>query len=176
MSSPTDPILLRKPHWPSRLLARELGVSNVTVAKVWKDWAGALQPWRSETFKSGPGGRQGRTPRLRPGPVRVPVARPRAAQRRGGADRTFHPPPGYSCLLSSVLPAPPAAPTATANAPSANGTWAYPRSRTGRQDAKTARDQQGWAEQNQRRCGPGGCIAVLATLSRTSHVSIHGAG
>jgi len=36
-------------HWSSRLLARELGVSHVTVAKVWKDWD--LQPWRIETFK-----------------------------------------------------------------------------------------------------------------------------
>ena len=36
-------------HWSSRLLARELGISNVAVAKVWRDWG--LQPWRSETFK-----------------------------------------------------------------------------------------------------------------------------
>ncbi len=36
-------------HWSSRLLAGELGVSHVTVAKVWKDWD--LQPWRVETFK-----------------------------------------------------------------------------------------------------------------------------
>ena len=36
-------------HWSSRLLGAELGVSNVTVAKVWKRWG--LQPWRVETFK-----------------------------------------------------------------------------------------------------------------------------
>jgi len=36
-------------HWSSRLLARELGISNVAVANVWRDWG--LQPWRSETFK-----------------------------------------------------------------------------------------------------------------------------
>ena len=36
-------------HWSSRLLGRELGISNVAVAQVWKKWG--LQPWRSETFK-----------------------------------------------------------------------------------------------------------------------------
>ncbi len=36
-------------HWSSRLLAAELGLSNVTVAKVWRKWN--LQPWRTETFK-----------------------------------------------------------------------------------------------------------------------------
>ena len=36
-------------HWSSRLLARELGVSNVKVADVWREYG--LQPWRSETFK-----------------------------------------------------------------------------------------------------------------------------
>src|SRR5512146_2284087 len=36
-------------HWSSRLLGRELGLSNVTVAKVWKKWD--IQPWRTETFK-----------------------------------------------------------------------------------------------------------------------------
>src|SRR5512143_965715 len=36
-------------HWSSRLLAREMGVSNVTIAKVWRKWG--LQPWRTETFK-----------------------------------------------------------------------------------------------------------------------------
>ena len=36
-------------HWSSRLLGAELGLSNVTVAKVWKKWK--LQPWRAETFK-----------------------------------------------------------------------------------------------------------------------------
>ena len=36
-------------HWSSRLLAKELKVSNVAVAKVWRKWG--LQPWRTETFK-----------------------------------------------------------------------------------------------------------------------------
>ena len=36
-------------HWSSRLLGAELGLSNVTIAKVWKKWG--LQPWRVETFK-----------------------------------------------------------------------------------------------------------------------------
>lgn len=35
-------------HWSSRLLAGELGCSNVTVAKAWRDWG--LRPWKSETF------------------------------------------------------------------------------------------------------------------------------
>ena len=36
-------------HWSSRLLARELRVSNVKVADVWREYG--LQPWRAETFK-----------------------------------------------------------------------------------------------------------------------------
>jgi transposase len=36
-------------HWSSRLLAAELGLSNVKVAKVWREYG--LQPWRSESFK-----------------------------------------------------------------------------------------------------------------------------
>src|SRR5262252_841662 len=36
-------------HWSSRLLAREMGVSNVKVADVWREYG--LQPWRRETFK-----------------------------------------------------------------------------------------------------------------------------
>jgi transposase len=36
-------------HWSSRLLARELGVSNVKVADVWREYG--LQPWRRETFR-----------------------------------------------------------------------------------------------------------------------------
>ncbi len=37
-------------HWSSRLLADHLGgISNVWVAKIWRDWK--LQPWRTETFK-----------------------------------------------------------------------------------------------------------------------------
>lgn len=37
-------------HWSSRLLGKELGISNVTVAKVWKKWG--IQPWLIETLKS----------------------------------------------------------------------------------------------------------------------------
>ena len=36
-------------HWSSRLLAHELGISNVAVANVWRKWG--LQPWRTQTFK-----------------------------------------------------------------------------------------------------------------------------
>jgi len=36
-------------HWSSRLLGRELGISNVAVANVWREWG--LQPWRTTTFK-----------------------------------------------------------------------------------------------------------------------------
>jgi hypothetical protein len=36
-------------HWSSRLLAAELGVSNVKIADVWREWG--LQPWRTESFK-----------------------------------------------------------------------------------------------------------------------------
>jgi transposase len=36
-------------HWSSRLLAAELGLSNVKVAKVWREYG--LQPWRTESFK-----------------------------------------------------------------------------------------------------------------------------
>ena len=36
-------------HWSSRLLAAELGISNVWVARIWRKWG--LQPWRRETFK-----------------------------------------------------------------------------------------------------------------------------
>jgi len=36
-------------HWSSRLLAKELGIGNGTVAKIWRRWD--LQPWRVETFK-----------------------------------------------------------------------------------------------------------------------------
>ena len=36
-------------HWSSRLLAAELGISNVKVADVWREWG--LQPWRAESFK-----------------------------------------------------------------------------------------------------------------------------
>src|SRR5436189_234493 len=36
-------------HWSSRLMAAELGISNVKVADVWREWG--LQPWRAESFK-----------------------------------------------------------------------------------------------------------------------------
>jgi transposase len=36
-------------HWSSRLLAAELGISNVKVADVWREYG--LQPWRAGTFK-----------------------------------------------------------------------------------------------------------------------------
>ena len=36
-------------HWSSRLLAAELGLSNVKVADVWREYG--LQPWRAGTFK-----------------------------------------------------------------------------------------------------------------------------
>jgi transposase len=36
-------------HWSSRLLADELGISNVWVARIWRKWG--LQPWRRESFK-----------------------------------------------------------------------------------------------------------------------------
>ncbi len=36
-------------HWSSRLLAKELGLSNVKVAEVWREYG--LQPWRTETFQ-----------------------------------------------------------------------------------------------------------------------------
>jgi hypothetical protein len=36
-------------HWSTRLLARELGVSRNTVARIWREYG--VQPWRAETFK-----------------------------------------------------------------------------------------------------------------------------
>ena len=36
-------------HWSTRLLAAELGLSNVKVARVWREYG--LQPWRAGTFK-----------------------------------------------------------------------------------------------------------------------------
>ena len=36
-------------HWSSLLLASQLGISNVWVARIWRKWG--LQPWRRETFK-----------------------------------------------------------------------------------------------------------------------------
>ncbi len=43
------PAKLGVTHWSSRLLAKELGIGNATVAKIWRQWN--LQPWRVETFK-----------------------------------------------------------------------------------------------------------------------------
>jgi len=36
-------------HWSSRLLGRQLGISDATVARAWRAYR--VQPWRSETFK-----------------------------------------------------------------------------------------------------------------------------
>jgi len=36
-------------HWSARLLARHLGTSFATVARIWRKWK--LQPWRVQTFK-----------------------------------------------------------------------------------------------------------------------------
>jgi hypothetical protein len=43
------PARLGVTHWSSRLLAKELGIGNATVAKIWRRWD--LQPWRVETFE-----------------------------------------------------------------------------------------------------------------------------
>jgi transposase len=43
------PVRLGVTHWSSRLLAAELGISNVWVARIWRKWG--LQPWRRQTFK-----------------------------------------------------------------------------------------------------------------------------
>ena len=36
-------------HWSTRLLAGQLGISDATVAKAWRDYG--VQPWRSESFR-----------------------------------------------------------------------------------------------------------------------------
>ena len=36
-------------HWSSRILAGQLGISHVTVTKIWKRWG--LKPWKLQTFK-----------------------------------------------------------------------------------------------------------------------------
>jgi transposase len=36
-------------HWSARLLAKHLGISFASVARIWREWK--LQPWRRETFK-----------------------------------------------------------------------------------------------------------------------------
>jgi len=43
------PELLGVTHWSSRLLAKQLGISDFTISTTWKKWG--LQPWRRETFK-----------------------------------------------------------------------------------------------------------------------------
>src|SRR5918993_616594 len=43
------PTTLGVTHWSSRLLAAELGVSNFTVARVWREYN--LKPWQIQTFK-----------------------------------------------------------------------------------------------------------------------------
>jgi transposase len=43
------PTALAVTHWSSRLLARQLGISDATVARAWRAYR--VQPWRSETFK-----------------------------------------------------------------------------------------------------------------------------
>ena len=43
------PAQLGVTHWSSRLLADQLGICNVWVARIWRKWG--LQPWRRETFK-----------------------------------------------------------------------------------------------------------------------------
>jgi hypothetical protein len=35
-------------HWSTRFLARELGVSRDTIARIWREYG--IQPWRAETF------------------------------------------------------------------------------------------------------------------------------
>src|SRR6476620_3812071 len=36
-------------HWSSRILRKQLGISNVTVAKIWKRWG--IKPFKQDTFK-----------------------------------------------------------------------------------------------------------------------------
>ena len=36
-------------HWSSRLLGKELGIGDATVARAWRRYG--VQPWRRETFK-----------------------------------------------------------------------------------------------------------------------------
>jgi transposase len=43
------PARLGVTHWSSRLLADQLGISNVWIARIWRKWG--LQPWKRETFK-----------------------------------------------------------------------------------------------------------------------------
>src|SRR4051812_3551355 len=43
------PAALAVTHWSSRLLGRQLGISDATVARAWRAYR--VQPWRRETFK-----------------------------------------------------------------------------------------------------------------------------
>jgi transposase len=43
------PASLGVTHWSSRLLARRLGTSHVTIAEAWKRYG--VKPWKAETFK-----------------------------------------------------------------------------------------------------------------------------
>jgi transposase len=43
------PVSLGVTHWSSRLLAKRLGTSHVTIAEAWKRYG--VKPWRAETFK-----------------------------------------------------------------------------------------------------------------------------
>ena len=43
------PAALAVTHWSSRLLGRQLGISDATVARAWRAYR--VQPWRSQTFK-----------------------------------------------------------------------------------------------------------------------------
>ncbi|MGH4012854.1 MAG: helix-turn-helix domain-containing protein [Pseudonocardiaceae bacterium] len=64
-------------HWSSRLLAKELGISNATVARIWRKWG--IQPDRVEAFRCtidpevDPGGAEiYRNPPERPAPYLAP--------------------------------------------------------------------------------------------------------
>lgn len=80
------PEYLGVPHWSSRLLARELGLSFTTVARIWRKWG--IQPRRVEAFKFslGPDPDAGS-----PGPDRRPAApgplRPHRGSELGAAFR-----------------------------------------------------------------------------------------
>ena len=67
-------------HWSSRLLAAELGISNVKVADVWREWG--LQPWRTRELqvlhRPAAGGQGPRRHR----PVPQPAGQGRGAVRR----------------------------------------------------------------------------------------------
>ena len=79
-------------HWSSRLLAAELGLSNVKVAKVWREYG--LQPWRAEKLqvlhRPATGGKAPRRGRAVPQPAgqgRRAVRRREIAGPGAGPDR-----------------------------------------------------------------------------------------